>query len=413
MTHPLRRTVALLPTAALLLAAGCGEAGVPVGSAVRDSAGIAIVENTAPVWNQGNAWSLSETPIVTVGVREGDAAYELFRSRGAARLSDGRIVIATGGTHQLRFYAPSGEHLRSIGAEGSGPGEFRLLAMMHRFTGDSLLTYDLGLQRISVFDAQGTHVRDVSLTAQGRLFVPTIVGRFSDGSYLGQLTKPLIGPNVPELTPGAVRDTVFALRVGAAGATFDTLGTFPSTMNQVERISLAGNTVALPLPMHFSPEAVLAVDGDRMIVGTGEVYEVRFYGVDGSLRRIVRKDYVPLPVTQADVDAAVAHELETTPLPNLPEEVLDLIEKVRAPASMPAYRSLLTDAEGNLWVEEYRRVGDEIPRWSVFDPEGHWLGLVTGPERSRVMDIGPDYVLGIATDDMDVEQARMYRLIKP
>ncbi|MCK5585345.1 hypothetical protein KAJ02_04670, partial [Candidatus Bipolaricaulota bacterium] len=397
---------------AVLLAAGCGEAG-PVGSAVRDSAGVTVVENTVPVWNEETSWRLSEAPIVTIGVVEGDAAYELFRSRGAVRLSDGRIVIATGGTHELRFYTPSGEHLRNVGGEGSGPGEFQALTMMSRFIGDSLMTYDLLLQRISVFDSEGMHIRDVNIATEGRLFLPTIVGRFSDGSYLGQLTKPLMGPNTPELTPGMIRDTAFALRVGATGATFDTIGTFPSTMMQVERISLAGNTVALPFSIHFSPEAILAIDGDRMIVGPSDVYEVRIFGADGSLHRIVPKDHVPLPVTQADIDAAVAHEIETAPGQNLPDEMLDLLDKMRAPTSMPAYRSFLTDAEGNLWVEEYRRVGDEIPRWSVFDLEGRWLGLVTGPERFRVMDIGADYVLGIATDDMDVEQARMYRLVKP
>ena len=410
MKHFVIPMIAVLPTTLALMATGCEEAG-PVGSAVRDSAGITIVENTAPAWNEETSWRLSETPVVTIGVVEGDAAYELFRSRGAARLTDGRIVIATGGTHELRFYTLSGEHLRNVGGEGSGPGEFQLLTMMRRFIGDSLMTYDLSLQRISVFDSEGMHIRDVNLATEGRL-LPTIAGRFSDGSYLGQLTKPLMGPNTPELTPGMIRDSVTALRVGATGATFDTIGTFPSRMMQVERISLAGNTVALPFSIHFSPEAILAIDGDGMIVGTSEVYEVRFYSVDGSLRRIVRKQYVPLPVTQADVDAAVAHEIETAPR-NLPDEALDLLDKMRAPTSMPAYRSFLTDAEGNLWVEEYRRVGDEIPRWSVFDLEGRWLGLVTGPERLRVMDIGADYVLGIATDDMDVEQARMYRLVKP
>ena len=80
---------------------------------------------------------------------------------------------------------------------------------------------------------------------------------------------------------------------------------------------------------------------------------------------------------------------------------------------MPTFRRLATDTEHNLWVEEYRRPGDDVPSWSVFDPDGHFLGMVTGPEGLNVTDIGADYMLGIVRDDMEVERVVMYALVKP
>ena len=70
------------------------------------------------------------------------------------------------------------------------------------------------------------------------------------------------------------------------------------------------------------------------------------------------------------------------------------------------------DAEENLWVGEYRRPGDTEPRWRVFSPTGAYLGLVETPERFRIYEIGPDYILGRWSDELDVEHIRMYPLVK-
>ncbi len=81
------------------------------------------------------------------------------------------------------------------------------------------------------------------------------------------------------------------------------------------------------------------------------------------------------------------------------------------PADMPPYENLRLDAGGNLWVAYYR-LEEEPVRWAVFDPEGRWLGNVETPPNGRVWDIGDDYVLGVWQDELDVQQVRMYRLVK-
>ena len=40
-------------------------------SSVRDSAGIQIVESTAPAWEKGEAWRVDPAPILTIGVLGG------------------------------------------------------------------------------------------------------------------------------------------------------------------------------------------------------------------------------------------------------------------------------------------------------------------------------------------------------
>ena len=82
------------------------------------------------------------------------------------------------------------------------------------------------------------------------------------------------------------------------------------------------------------------------------------------------------------------------------------------PETMPAYESTwVVDEEGNLWVPDYT-LPAEPATWSVFDPQGRLLGTVDTPAGGEVTQIGSDFVLGTWTDEMDVEQVRMYRLIK-
>jgi hypothetical protein len=78
--------------------------------------------------------------------------------------------------------------------------------------------------------------------------------------------------------------------------------------------------------------------------------------------------------------------------------------------------------DGHLWVEAHA-THDELlggspgdvaaGRWSVFTPEGRWLGTARTPAGLRVTEIGADYVLGVAVDSLDVESVRLHAIVKP
>ena len=116
---------ALLAAAVVAVACestGGGRSGLE--SAARDSAGITIVENQEPASETRLGWLIGEAPILSIGALEGNPAYELYQVRDAARLPDGRIVVANAGSGELRVFDPSGTHLASWGGRGEGPGEF-------------------------------------------------------------------------------------------------------------------------------------------------------------------------------------------------------------------------------------------------------------------------------------------------
>ena len=98
----------------------------------------------------------------------------------------------------------------------------------------------------------------------------------------------------------------------------------------------------------------------------------------------------------------------------------NLYDRPRA-TTLPVLRSIHLDAEGNLWVEPDFLPGDPAPPWQVFRADGTWLGTVTMPPdldrgfiayQAPYLQIGPDFLLGIFTDEMGVEYVRMYGLVK-
>jgi hypothetical protein len=101
--------------------------------------------------------------VIQIGEVDGADHYELHNAVSAVRLSGGTIVVLNAGSQQLRFFNTRGEFLRSTGARGAGPGEFRRPERIHVTQADTLSVYDSGLGRESWFDPSGTFVRTVPL----------------------------------------------------------------------------------------------------------------------------------------------------------------------------------------------------------------------------------------------------------
>ena len=187
----MNRCRALESIVILIASAGCDSASAPPASVVRDSAGVRIVENVEPRWTAEAAWWLSQEPVTQIGGIEGDPNQELYQVRGAIRLTDGNIIVVSAGTNELRFFRPDGSHIRTVGGQGDGPGEFRFVSWVSQLDGDSLAAFDGRQLRVSYFDPDGGFVRSMPLRTSDEVpFLQAIV-IFGDGSFL------VMAPTVP------------------------------------------------------------------------------------------------------------------------------------------------------------------------------------------------------------------------
>jgi len=375
---------------------------------VRDSAGIHIAENTAPAWGEDDGWHLSDQPLVDIGGLEGDPDYELYRVSNAVRLPDGRIVVGNRGTNEIRFYDESGIHLLDAGGEGEGPGEFRWIDWVSQYRGDSLVAYDRRQMRISVFDSAGRFVRTFTVPGMDVSGRGRALGVFADGSVF----VAAMSSTPPDNEDEAFRQAEPVYSVSPEGEFTDSLCAYPGTERFLHSAGGSGGTsmVFIGYPM-FGRSTEYGIHGNSFYVASNDTYEVRVHGQDSVPQSIVRKQHDHLDVTDADVAVLREEQLDGGP-PGMRDAMVGVLDATPIRETMPAYRGIMLDRIGNLWVEEYRRPGDTVPRWTVFSAEGELLGTMSMPEHFVIRDIGDDYLLGTWTDDLEIEHVRMYELIK-
>jgi hypothetical protein len=396
MRHTIIFPSRLLLAAFLLTASGCSGPTDDGGVAVRDSAGVRIIENSTPVWADGNGWCLSDAPLVGIGVEDGPDEYQLFRVSSATRFDDGRIAVANAGTNELRFFDETGGFLFARGGDGEGPGEFRRMRGIWRLA-DSLFLYDIGLARITVYSGSGEFIRvfRLGMAPDGAIVLPW--GVLGNLGFLVQRS-----PLNRELGTGLYRDTSLYLRYSLEGEYVDTVGYYVGTERYYG--GMGDQKYAAPAP--FARVTHLAPHGERFYLGTSTSYEIGVLAADGTVEQVIRRLVPNRPITAEEAEDHYASLRER--LPGMSDQWRALYSKMTLPDLKPAYGRLVADAEGNLWVAEY---GDEST-WTVFDTAGRMLGPVAVPAGGRVLEIGRDYVLGVWQDEWEVERVLVYGLSK-
>jgi hypothetical protein len=415
----MRRLLVLLPP----LLAACGGSGgdSAAGPARRDSAGIAIVENSAPRWAAGEAWTVAATPRLDVGGGD-DPVANFTGFAGTFRLTSGRIVVIEPQGSVMKLIDSAG-NVTAVGRQGGGPGEFQFLVWAGRMPGDSILTFEVGGRRFQLFGPDGTFVRNVTFQPDidGQFPIPPMpAGAFADGTVLTQRSSK---PPFPFEGPvGSIRrDSAMVIRYDQEGKPLDSLGVWPSAELFGVEMQMGPQKMRVPMARPFSPQLQLAVLNDTVYVGNGDAYEVRVLTPDGRPVRIVRragerKAVTPAMIAEYKEDFLGATEEFRQMPPQLVEQMKASVEVAPYPETLPAYGRVLVAADGHLWVQEAE--GTSLAglggsrTWSVFAPDGAWLGDVTMPEGITVQAIGADWVVAQKDDEDGAPHVLLYDLAR-
>jgi hypothetical protein len=398
----------------IFVSAACaGDAPASSSVEVIDSAGVRIVVNAAPD-TAGPIFRLSAQPIASIGVTEGAPEYQLYRASGGRRLSDGTIVFANGGTQEVRFYDAQGTHIRSVGREGEGPGEFMSLSLAGVFADDSILVGDSRLRRYSVMDRAGAFVRSFPIPDTFPSFPPTTVGVLPDGSQVVTTAGNVpTGPEDLASLKGLVRRPDVVYTISPDGATVTRIGEAPGG----EVFFLGGAMGPSSMGVIFGRNAYATAAGDRVVIATNDEYSLPVYDTRGQLLHVVRQTRAPVPVQPGDFERALPPFLKpdapSTPMKErFAPGLADMPKHTTLPAfGAPVGPTLKLDSEGSLWVGEYEAVLGDMPgTWQAFDSEGVFLGRLELPEGFVVFEFGRDWILGRLPDEMEVERVLLYGL---
>jgi hypothetical protein len=380
---------------------GCEDGDGPSPVTVRDSSGIAIVENTTPLWEEGERWRVSPEPVVSIGAVEAPGPYQFYDVRGAVRLGTGEIVVADFTSNQIRWFDAKGTFVRTVGREGGGPDEFQAILGMWRTPGDSLAVLDYGNARMTMLGPEGNLGRLFRAAQEGALAQP--LGVFGDGSFLAYWYR---SREEGERTEGVHRGHALFIRWTPSGEPVGTIVDRPGAVRY--HGTVAGRYLRASPPYTNPTGFTVATAHEGWYYSSLDGYEIEQYSADGELQRLIRRDLPPQAVTQELVEEWREYALERFAL--MPTVFRQWRANLPPPENLPPHGDFIVDVEGNLWVAEYSL--EEPEHWSVFDRMGHFLGTVYVPPGGTLTQIGSDFVLGIWTGELDVEQVRVYHLAR-
>lgn len=299
---------------------------------------------------------------LTLGESDGVTFGGLLR---LAVNSTGIIYVGDWASTHVLAFAPDGAVLDTIGRRGNGPAEFTAVHSVYAGRGDSVFVYDANLARLSVFvGPSNDHRIAYSLRPQfgdvGRPY-RVLIPNDSRVGYLAAVRRPASG-------------SLTVHRMDRAGAIESKpLITGSTAASQVSVRESAGSTEVLRTSPLFGRSAVLGLTpADEIYYGWTETIDLTFYEISGKQLGIFRADAPSIPVTDRDIELALADATEVR---------RRLLADAEHPATKPAVHTVIIDDESRIWTGRYTR-----------DPERHewWVTLEQGRGESAIFSLPSD-----------------------
>lgn len=369
---------------------------------------------------------------LTIGTADGDEHYVLGAIADMAVAPSGNIYVWDPSVPAIRLYDAAGKYVQTIGAKGSGPGEYRAGAGITVTKGGNLLMWDPGNARINVYSPSGAAItswptRGGSGTASGRelitadtagvVYIMTMIWnrqaerprkpthgwvRFrSDGTIMDTVSGPVMPPEV--------------MLQGESGT-----GSFASF-----GVPFAGTHFVKPSPLGY----FVSGSSERLAL---DVHE------PGKPIASIRRDVTLRPVSAHERDSARADVTEHMQrmFPTWSWNGPDI------PRMKAAYTELFVGNDGRIWVtlESGPRRKEDVATtpptrmgagqgtgrgtrilWScpstgwrlfdVYEPSGSYIGQVRVRERVDPLAMRGDYIWAVTCDEDDTPSVGRYRIM--
>lgn len=410
-TIGVRRSIcALLVIMAVI--GGCDSSSRTSGSSVapkrveRDSSGIRLIDYELAEYVSAHAsrWSRDEPAELEIGGSPDDTdGHGLFRVTGAAFLDGRRLAVGLATEPEIRLYDSLGIFVRRIGRRGSGPAELRHLAGPWRVDGGHFSTFDLRLQRLSIFDTVGRAVAGTNVA-------PSVddlgmLARAVAGDSAGRILVSFIASDA--LVGGLSRQATSYALLDSAGTVAKVLGPIDGREVFVGKGGLDG-TRALGVPP-FGRAPLASMCGGVIAVADNGEFRIEFRSSAGELLRVIRADLYPNALDDADLRAFVKAQVGTGI--TVTEQMLDGLREMSPHATFPVLGQLLCDVHGNLFVERFLEPRARTRTVIAFGPEGELRGVFEVPSSHRMLAVLDDMVAFVVMDDQGIESVEIRRLL--
>ncbi len=332
------------------------------------------------------------TAVDTIGVELGDSNYVFGQTDAALFGTTGEILILDGSKKQISVFSPDGEFLRTIGRQGSGPGEFlRPMAMALLGNGQIAVSDPWG-GKITLFDSSYAYHGEIT----GFFPAPPLSIEGADGQVIIGLMKKfdiendLIGYSLARLDGVAEPSYVYAEEMMAMEPTMIGPGYTETT------VAFASDVQGRVFT------SIMSTDN----------YLINGYFPDGELFLEIQLPYTAIAKTQQEIDEEI--EDFNTFLENRATSggggrmqgmgvQISADELIYEPEpDHYAISELMIDSEERIWA---RRGSEETPYFDVFDIDGNLLFTASVEEgdpdsRDWTVVVGENNLLGFSADPL-------------
>jgi hypothetical protein len=342
---------------------------------------------------------IGPTPMLSLGVVEGDTLQEFHRVMTPFRLPDGSVAVPLSGAGTIRIFDGDGAYVQSLGRPGAGPGEFRLLIGAWP-RGDTIEALDFRLRRITRF-LPDDRIETVSLQSD-LPDLSTPLGPLGDGWAIAGLAHG---------GPGR-RDLTVVHRFSRDGADLGVVGSAHGLARY------AGSGYSGPEPL--SPRALFAGTAEHVYIAASDDAVIRVHDASGAPVRQITWLPEPAASTAATFRAVVDSAVARAP-PERAVGIRQRLDEAPTPDRLSVFWRLLVDSEGFIWIRPYDPMQHAIAlggsvgpggRWRIVSPDGDDVGAIDLPADVEPLHITRDAVVGIARDELGVEYVRAYTLTR-
>ena len=288
----------------------------------------------------------------------------------------------------IKVFDSNGEYIKTIGAQGNGPGEFQMVSYLAVTKDGGLIAFDSRANRTSFFDSTG-------------LFLRSFQWRMGYYSYILVKSSSYI---VTERAYSGIRENAFfyVKEFDFEGNEIRSFGEFAMPESLI--IPLSGGTFYAVPPV--SDHSIFAGDQAREVFYhcLNSQYVIEVYDSSGKLFRKIDRPYVPVPYTEQDAKD-YRRIFDSS---RLKEEVRKAIQNLNMPKVKSVVSRMYVDDKSNLWFHTYETKEEEgktLTAFDIFDSDGYYYAKVWTDISPQIFKKGKMYRI-------DTDEDSGYRTLK-
>jgi len=347
--------------------------------------GIECIHNTeTPLYPDKTVTFVEE---LSLGGEDKDEDIILFKPLWFVVDDNENIYISEQQDQVIKVFGSDGKYIKTIGAKGSGPGEFQMMASLAVSKDGKLVVTDQRARRTSFFDSSGQFLKSFQWQKGHYNFILIKSSSYVFGERAHSGTRQF--------------GFFYVKEIDFDGKEIRSYGEF--TMSEPLIVRQGGGTHYSSLPV--SRRSIFTGDKDRGLFYhcLNNKYIIEVYDTSGKLIRKIDRPYEPVPFTNKDAEKYRAR---------YDNSLSDALRKAVRDMKMPKVKNVVSrmhvDDDSNLWIRtnEIKEEGDKIlTAYDIFDPDGYYYTKVWFAILPFIFKKGKMY-------RMDIDQSTGYRTLK-